>query len=83
METPEQRILSLEMEDLIRPLILKATSNNLAVAGFVFGAEPPIMIRFGNTTETGPELAELYLSLSDIAEEKETEGNIIKRDIRS
>ena len=83
METLEQRILSLEMEDLIRPLILKATSSNLAVFGFVFGADPPIMIRFGNTKETGPELAELYLRLSDITEEKETEGNVERRDIRS
>jgi hypothetical protein len=55
----------------------------LAVVGFVFGADPPIMIRFGNTTETGPELAELYLRLSDITEEKETEGNVERRDIRS
>jgi len=77
-QTNEQRILQAEIQALIDPLLRTASLRKMAVVGFVFGGDAaPIMIRFGNTKESGPELAALYLKLSDIAEEKETAGQAI------
>jgi len=81
-DSNEQKIIRAELSALVEDLILAATRNKCAVVGFVIGADPPLMIRFGNTKETGPELAALYLKLSDLAEERETSGQIIRQTIK-
>lgn len=82
IESNESRIARAELRAAVEKLVLAATENKAAVIGFIFGAEPPIMIRFGNVTESGPALAELYLKLADMAEEKETAGMVIEDRIK-
>jgi len=81
-ESVEHRIIRLELRDAVERLVRVATKSRAAVTGFVFGADPAILIRFGNTTETGPELAALYLKLADLVEEKEASGLVIQDRIR-
>jgi hypothetical protein len=83
METNEQKIAREEISAVVASLLRIATKNKCAVVGFVIGAEPALMIRFGNVKEKGPALAELYLKLSDISEEKEESGETIIRNIKS
>lgn len=68
-ESNLQKIAKAEIRAAVETLIHAATNNKVAVVGFVFGPDPAIFIRFGNTTESGPALAELYLKLADTAEE--------------
>lgn len=82
-ESNESRIARAELRAAVEKLVLAATKNKAAVIGFIFGANPPVMIRYGNVTESGPALAALYLKLADMAEEKETKGMVIKDRIRS
>lgn len=80
-ENNEIKIRRAELMVNIRPLVLKSTEFGAGVIGFVFGGDPPVLIRFGNIQERGPELTEVLLKLSDISEEKELEGKIIETPI--
>lgn len=81
-ETNEQKIAFAELSAAVETLVLAANRYKCATVGFVFGADPVLMIRFGNVKETGPALAELYLNLSDLAEEKEMNGEVMHHTIR-
>lgn len=77
-ESNQSKICRLELRDGAEKLVRAATKNKACIVGFIFGMEPQIFIRFGNVTESGPDLAELYIRLTDMAEDKEMSGQVIK-----
>lgn len=81
-ESSESKIARAEIRVAVEKLVRVATKNHAAVVGFVFGADPPLLVRYGNITERGPALAALYLQLSDFAEEKEMSGEVVEDRIK-
>ena len=74
----EQRIAHAEIKAAIEGLVQACTNNKTAFCGFVWGIDPPILIRFGNVVETGSEFTELLIKLDDLANERADAGNAIE-----
>ena len=72
----EQRIAHAEIKAAIEGQA--CTNNKTAFCGFVWGIDPPILIRFGNVVETGSEFTELLIKLDDLANERADAGNAIE-----
>ena len=77
-ETNEQYIARKEIKSALEVLQEVCKRNKAAYVGFVMSAEPPLIIRFGNVTEQGADFAALLLKLTEIADEKEAIGNVVK-----
>lgn len=58
--------------------LIIAAKYNLAVTGFAFGEDPPMIVHFGNVSEEGGALTELHLKLADLVNEKTTDGHVDK-----
>jgi hypothetical protein len=72
-ETSEQRIARIEIKMALENLLRACGHNNAVFCGFVYGAEPPFIIRFGNMTEEGEKFKELMVNLCDLVEERSAE----------
>ena len=79
--TNEQKIAQAEISEAVRKLVYACNHNNAGVVGFAFSANPPLVVRFGNVTETGPQLTKVLIQLSDLAEEIEADGKAIRKPI--
>ena len=74
----EQRIAHAEIKAAIEGLLQACTNNKTAFCGFVWGIDPPLLIRFGNVVETGSEFTERLINLDDLANERADAGNAIE-----
>lgn len=73
MQIPEQTKLALNY------LIQTAASEGVTVAGFAFKVDPPVLINFGNCTDSGD--LKLYESLCGLASEKKASGQVISETV--
>ncbi|MGH7750948.1 MAG: hypothetical protein ACREQ5_40205 [Candidatus Dormibacteria bacterium] len=57
-------------------LVRLCQRHKLAVAGFVWGITPPLILNFGNTKEQHdiPAMAKMFLGLCDMVEDKVMNG---------
>jgi hypothetical protein len=76
-ETNEQRIARIEIKDALEALLQACQNNKAGFCGFVWGTDPPIIIRFGNVNETGPDFTALLLKLEDLVNERLDRGVVI------
>jgi hypothetical protein len=67
-QIPEQTKLALAY------LIQTAASEGVAVAGFAFRADPPVIISFGNCKDHGS--LKLYEGLCELADKKKATGDV-------
>lgn len=72
-ETNEQRIARIEVKMAIEDMLRACGHNNMLFCGFAYGADPPIIIEFGNVTEKGDDFRKLLNSLCDLVEEPQRE----------
>ena len=77
-ESNEEKIAKAELKSLIEPLLRAATVNKVCIAGFIWGANPSLMIRFQNVVESGPDLAAILIELSSLAEDAEHKNGVEK-----
>ena len=68
-ETNEQLIARTEIKAALAGLMRVVNKNHAALTGFVWGVDPPMIIRFGNVTEQGPDFTAMLVKLGDIAEQ--------------
>ena len=66
--TDEQKVVQKAIEDLLR----LAGRSKVAVCGFAFAAEPPMIVNFGNCTDAHD--LKLYSTLVKMCEEKRKHG---------
>lgn len=78
-ETTEQRIARKEIKLAIEGLLQACSNNNAAFCGFVWGVDPPILVRFGNVKEQGADFTALLLKLETIVNEKQ-ESKLVVND---
>jgi RNase H-fold protein (predicted Holliday junction resolvase) len=58
--------------------LLQACRNNrVAFCGFAWGIDPPMLMRFGNVKEQGPDFTELLLKLANLAKERQEQGLVV------
>ena len=71
-----------KLQPLLETLVRLTDEMGLCLTGFVFGITPPVVIHFGNLTESqDPEkLKELYKELLNIYEENYDRSKVIKLD---
>ncbi len=72
-ETNEQRIARIEVKMAIESMLKACGHNNTLFCGFAYGADPPIIVEFGNVTEKGADFRALLNQLCDMVEEPERE----------
>lgn len=77
IETNESRILRAEIKAALENLLYICNKNAVGFCGFVFGDNPPLMIRFGNVKEKGEEFTTLLAALCVLVEEREADGRVI------
>jgi hypothetical protein len=76
-QSNESRITQAELREKLVELLTLAEKNHCAVAGFVWGVDPPVMMRFGNVPQQGQDLTRLFVLLCNTAEEKAEKGLLI------
>lgn len=78
IESNESRIARAEIKTALEDLLKICQRNNAAFCGFVFGTDPPLLVRFSNVKETGSSFTQLLVQLNDFAEDKAEKGAVIK-----
>ena len=73
-DTNEQKIALAEIKVALDALYSACQHTHAALCGYVFSADPPFFVRFGNVRETGPDFTALLLKLDDFM--NETNGDI-------
>jgi hypothetical protein len=64
-----------EVQNLIENLIRVAKRNNVVIAGFAFGINPPMISNFGNCNDAGD--IKLYELLTKTCNEKRARGEAV------
>jgi hypothetical protein len=77
-QTNEQIITGAEIKAAIEVLDQACKNNKMAYVGFAWGTDPPIIVRFGNVTETGEAFTALLLRADEMAAERIASGNVLK-----
>ena len=75
-ETPEQAVAHREVKSAIQHLKDVAEHHSCAIVGFVFGIDPPIIFKFSNVSQKGPDFTELLLKLEDMSNDKIDKGDV-------
>ena len=70
-----------EIQMLVDNLLRTAAKHKVAVVGFAFSAENPMIINFSNTK--GGDGLELYKELVEMCQEKRRTGDVIDCPVRS
>lgn len=80
-DTNEQKIAREEIIEAANSLVRLCQKHKMAVAGFVWGIEIPMVFSFGNTREQHdiPALSEMYLELCGMVEDRMMDGNVETR----
>ena len=81
METNEVKIAREEIIEQANQLIRLCQKHGMAIAGFVWGTNVPMVFSFGNTSEQRnmPALEKLYLELCNLAEDSIIDGHVEMR----
>jgi len=77
-ESDDVKIAHAEIKSVIEHLHKIVNKYNLAYIGYIWGEEPPLLMRIGNVSEIGPDLTALLLQLSDMTNQKIGEGLVIR-----
>jgi hypothetical protein len=77
-QTNEQIIAGAEIKAAIEVLEQACKNNKMAYVGFAWGIDPPIIVRFGNVSETGEAFTAMLLRLDEVAAERIASGNVLK-----
>jgi hypothetical protein len=65
------------MQDLIACLLNMAEGKKVAILGYVWGGDPPVLLRFSNVTENTPQqLHRLLRELVDMECERRSKGQV-------
>jgi hypothetical protein len=76
MAIDKEKVIA-ELQDEINILLNSAHDNNACVLGFIWGADPPILMQFSNVKESTPE--EIHCLVDDLMiliERKRAAGNV-------
>lgn len=77
-ESNESRITRAEVKAALETLLEICQRNNAGFCGFVFGVDPPLVVRFSNVKETGQAFTQLLIQLNDLAEDRAEKGQVIQ-----
>ena len=72
--TPEQAWIQEKIQNEIENLLRLASRHKVAVAGFAFAADPPMIVNFGNCTDA--HTLRLYEMLVKMCEDRRAKGDV-------
>lgn len=75
-DTNEQKIALAEIKAALNTLYDVCERNHAALCGYAFSDNPPLFVRFGNVTETGPDFTVLLLKLDEFINESVNSSDI-------
>jgi hypothetical protein len=75
--SPEAQEKIDRLQPLLEMLVHACNQSQVAISGFLFSGDPPIMLYVGNVTETGDELMALHEQLADMYLLKHRQENVI------
>lgn len=65
------------LQPILEMLVHACNQSGIAISGFLFSADPMIIMYVGNVTESGEELMELHEQLADMYRLKKQQENVI------